>query len=265
LNQKSKNMRLKCALGDKAIEDRLKYNPEIIELHLVEEDIINKDRLFFVIELLQKKGIKVYIHHPMRHNGIYLDILSNDMHMRHWYFEHTKILTDICNTYSIQCIIHAHYSQTKSSDHVDLDYSIQMQNEIQKIELFSKGCFLWEDTVFGAFSYNNPYLISDIISPLNLNINFDTSHAFIALSGSNDRLLKAIQDVYPYIKYAHIVDSLGKDHDSLPINSGSINWNNIIPFIIEKPFIFEIGLSDFDDCKEMVESVVIWNNLVKKI
>jgi sugar phosphate isomerase/epimerase len=258
-----KNVRLKAGIEENQIENRLRFNPEIVELHLNEEDLIEKTRLITVIERLQNLGIQVYLHHPMSVGNTYLDILTEDKNVQEYYSSSTKELVEICHKYKIKCVIHAHYSGTVSSDHVDLAFTLKMKEAIEHVQAFGKGVLLWEDTIDGAFSYQNPYLISEIIEPLNLPLVLDTSHSFISLNGSNEKLIQVLKRVKPYVQYAHIVDSKGEIHDNLSLGKGLIEWKRIVPFLKEKPFIFEIGLVDVTDCNEMIQSVTFWNDLIE--
>jgi sugar phosphate isomerase/epimerase len=129
-----------------------------------------------------------------------------------------------------------------------------MREEIQKIVSFGRNVFLWEDSCSGLFSYQNPYLIKEVIKPLRLDIVVDVSHSFIALRGDNEKLLDVINSVCNYAQYYHIVDSMGEKHDGLELGHGKINWSPLKPYMKNKPHIFEISLDDYNDCSPMIRS-----------
>jgi sugar phosphate isomerase/epimerase len=259
-------IRLKTSLDEKSIEDRLKYNPEIIEFYLDEKDVNDTKRLIAKIRELRKMGIRVYLHHPMRHNGSCLDILSGNKELRNYYYESSRILAEICLEEDIYCIIHAHYYDSESSYYSGQDHTKKMGQEISNIIEFSKGRFLWEDTTEGLFSFANPYLIEQIIIPLNLPINIDISHTFISFKGNNDQLKRVLEVTEPYARYYHLVDSLGQSHDSLSLGKGNINWTMVKPFVKKKDFIFEIGLDgDHCDCSPMIDSARYFQNIREEL
>ncbi|WP_140321997.1 hypothetical protein [Oceanobacillus rekensis] len=97
-----------------------------------------------------------------------------------------------------------------------------MRQRVEEILRISEVCFLWEDTIKGIFSAENPYLFSEIVQPLQLLLNIDVSHAFIALKGDKDRLQQHLQKFHPYTNYFHLVDSSEK-HDALPLGQGNID------------------------------------------
>jgi len=257
------NIRLKAALNKEQLQDRLHYRPEIIELHLVETDLDHPDKIISTIRMIQKSGTRVYLHHPMKHKGVYLDIISSDPHMRDFYDWSCRILFDICKQENIKCVIHCHYMQSASSSYHEKMKRQETRKRIEEILSYSKQVFLWEDTINGIFSAQNPYLLSEIVRPLNLALNIDISHSFIALSGSNIALEQHLEALHQYAHYFHLVDSNGRKHDSLPLGKGKINWNMVKPYIGQKDFIFEIDLKDTNylDCTAMIDSAKYFHAL----
>lgn len=165
------------------------------------------------------------------------------------------MLADICKRENIRCVVHAHYVDTYSSSRTDLENTLKMKHRILEILDFCGDCFLWEDTIGGLFSYANPHLLPHLVKPLNLPLNVDISHAFISFGGDNDRLEETLRLTRPYARYYHVVDSCGEHHDSLPLGKGKIDWRRVIPYVEDRPFIFEITLpGDHTDCTLMIES-----------
>ncbi|WP_251551549.1 sugar phosphate isomerase/epimerase family protein [Neobacillus muris] len=246
---------LKCSCQPEQLNDRLKYSPDIVELHLYEDDLFGAKRqqLENTISMLTKKGIQVFLHHPTKYHGSYLNI--NHEREEDYLFYHltSRILAEICLTYSIKCVIHPHYIVTDASA-VNKENTDKIVKEIQKIISYTGDVFLWENSINGVFTAQNPNWYDDVVKPLNLPLAYDISHAFISFKGDNDLLIKQIIQLDSHIQYFHVVDSEGKRHDGLPLGEGSIDWKPIIPYLLTRPYIYEIVLKDRTDASEMVES-----------
>lgn len=256
-----KYIRLKSSTSERQIADRMQYKPEILELHLEQNDLDNVQTLISLIRDIQEHGTKVYVHHPMKYEGKLLDIMSDQKDMKSFYWESSKILSEICHKTQIHCVIHAHYEKSESSKLEGIHATEEMKRRIAKIVEFAEDRFLWEDTIEGLYSYRNPYLISHLIAPLNLPITVDVSHTFIALRGDMNGLESVLKQTQPYARYYHLVDSHGQYHDSLPLGTGSINWHIVKPYVEHKDFIFEINLRNYENCEEMMQSVRYFNDL----
>jgi hypothetical protein len=256
-------IRVKTNIYEESIQDRLKYNPEIIEFHLNERDLEDLDFLIKRIREIKGKGVAVYLHHPMKKGEQFLDILSNDEEIKAYYDWSTNILADICEQEDIYCVIHANYSGTLSSV-ITKENTLKVKERIESfLQIPGGNRLLWEDSIEGVFSYQNPYLFSHIIKPLELSITVDISHSFIALKGNNEVLQQVVKETAPYAKYYHVVDSLGAEHDSLELGKGRIEWENIVSYLQHKPFIFEIGLEPpFTNCLPMIKSADYFKQLL---
>jgi hypothetical protein len=255
-------VRLKSNLSDNSIQNRLQYNPEIIELYLDENDLLDSSRLVEKIRFLKNLNIRVYLHQPSMHNGIYLDILTEDKELQKYYYGSSEILSNICHDENIHSVIHAHYAKTISSGLLDKQSTIKMRKRIQDILSFATDRLVWEDTIQGLFSFENPYLLDELVRPLDLPLNIDISHSFIACRGDNGKLKQILESTQKYAKYFHLVDSMGKKHDSLQLGQGLIDWEMVKPYVIDKDFIFEINLKgDHSDCIPMIDSVIYFNKI----
>jgi sugar phosphate isomerase/epimerase len=235
--------------------DRLRYKPDIIELHLNEDDLFRDKRkqLENTISLLSNQGIDVYLHHPSKYNGRYLDIIHEQKEDYFYYHLSTRILADICLSHSIKCVIHPHYLQTPAST-INKENKDKMVNEINQILSYGKDVFLWENSIYGLFTAQNPNWLEEIVKPLNLPLAYDISHAFISFKGNNRLLLDQLEKLDSYIQYFHVVDSEGQKHDGLQLGAGRINWEPILPFLMSRPYIYEITLKDKTDAYEMYKS-----------
>ena len=257
------NIRLKAALDWDQIGDRLKYEPEILELHVKEEDLYQPEKVVDFIQTVKAKGAKVYLHHPSRFKGQYLDIISSSQEMLSFYDWSCKELATICKQEKVKCIVHCHYAKSESSQFVDRASRMKVRKRIEKILPICGDSFLWEDTIQGIFSAENPYLWKEIVEPLNLPLNIDISHSFIALNGSNEALQRHLDRYHSFVRYYHLVDSNGKFHDALPLGKGKIDWPMVKSYVKSTDFIFEIDLkhNNYLDCTLMIESAEYYNRL----
>lgn len=249
-------MRLKTGLKEAHILDRLQYHPDILEFHLNAEDVLDTTRLVQCIERVHATGCQVVLHHPPRfREQEFLDIISQSRELFDFYTTSTMTLIDICQRYGTRTVIHAHYMKSESS-FVDEDRVQQMKDRIDEFDSQGHDVLLWENTVDGIFSTNNPNWISGIVAPLNLNLCFDVSHAFIASKGDNAALHTALCDAFPYVQYYHVVDSSGLIHDGLPVGDGQIDWGMVAPYVRGKDFIYEVDLAAtyHADCTPMLKS-----------
>jgi sugar phosphate isomerase/epimerase len=260
------NVRLKTALNSQQIHNRMKFNPEIVEFHLKEENLYEPEEIVKYIQEFKSKGARVYLHHPMTYRGKYLDIISSSQEMRDFYDWSCDVLALICKQENIKCIIHCHYVKSESTNYVNPAERKETRQRIEEILNICDKSFLWEDTIRGIFSAENPFLLSEIIQPLNLPLNIDISHSFIALKGDNDKLQQHLESYHRFAKYFHLVDSNGVKHDSLSLGRGRIDWAMVKSYVKETDFIFEIDLKDsnYMDCSPMIESAKYFNNIKEK-
>lgn len=246
---------VKCSFYPEQLQERLKYHPEIIELHLFDEDLFGKKRkqLEDTISMLLNQGYKVYLHHPVKYRGRYLNMIHEQKEDYLFYHLSTRILAEICSSHSIKCVIHPHYVPSDLTK-INQENTDLLVKEIRQILEYGNDVFLWENSIFGLFTAQNPRWLEDFVEPLNLPLVYDISHAFISFKGDNRLLLEHLKKFDPYIHYFHVVDSLGQTHDGLPLGSGLVDWRPIIPFLTSRPYIYEISLKDQMDALEMVQS-----------
>ncbi|OWA37238.1 hypothetical protein B9G55_03985 [Saccharibacillus sp. O16] len=251
-----RGIRLKGGIDERSFANRLSYDPEIVELYLTEQDMLQTELIRERVRELGQRGIKAYMHHPSKYRGSYLDILSEDPQMHRFYRESTAELLRICQEEEAKCVIHAHYvGMGQPPEH--RESTVRLKEAIQSIPGYDSGLLLWEDSTEGLFCYHNPYLIDELIVPLNLPLNVDVSHTFIGFRGDNDKLCEVLERTAPYARYYHLVDSMGLRHDSLPLGEGLIDWARVKPYVDGKDFIFEINLTgDHVDCTPMVDSAL---------
>ena len=146
-----KNIRLKMGLHPQQLQDRMKYNPEVIELHVSEDDLYHPEEVAKYIQAFKSKGIRVYLHHPSRYKGQYLDIMSSSQDMRDYYDWSCRELASICKQEDVKCTVHCHYASTESSYSQNQATRVEMRKRIEEILHISDESFLWEDTISGIF------------------------------------------------------------------------------------------------------------------
>jgi sugar phosphate isomerase/epimerase len=246
---------LKCSYEPEQLYDRLRYKPDIIELHLHEDDLFKdkRNQLENTISMLLNLGYDVYLHHPTKYNGRYLNIIHEQKEDYLFYHLSTRILAEICLTHSIKCIIHPHYLPSATSS-INSENNEKMVNEMNQILTYGKDVFLWENSIHGLFTAENTNWFEEIVKPLHLPLAYDISHAFISFKGDNLLLLEQIKKLDSYIHYFHVVDSEGQKHDGLQLGTGLIQWEPILPFLMNRPYIYEIALKDKTNAVEMYES-----------
>ena len=251
-----RHVRVKSGLNPEHLQDRLQYHPEILELHLNEQDVLDPAPLVQVIRSLKASIPKVYLHHPPKFRGQFLDIISSDPSIRTFYDESTRVLIEIARAEDVRVVIHAHYMGTDSKNFHDAHKVKELSHRIAHFEERGSDVLLWENTIEGIFSTQNPDWITSIVEPLDLRLCMDISHAFIALHGDNEGLIRVLERVQPYADYFHVVDSMGTVHDGLALGEGKIDWRRVKDFLMGKDFIYEIDLrsSGHKDCTPMLES-----------
>ena len=156
---------LKCSYDWEQLYDRLKYSPDIIELHLNEDDLFGAKRkqLEHTISMLLSQGYEVYLHHPSKFNGSYLNIIHEQTEDYLYYHLSTRILADICLSHSIKCAIHPHYLPTAVSA-INQENKDKMVHEIEQILTYGKDAFLWENSIYGLFTAQNPNWFEELLS-----------------------------------------------------------------------------------------------------
>lgn len=246
---------LKCSFDPEQLYDRLTYKPDIIELHLLEDDLFGSKRqqLEKTISMLISMGFEVYLHHPVKYRGRYLNMIHPQPEDYLFYHLSARILAEICFNYSIKCVIHPQYLPSDTS-RINPENRDHLLKEIKGILAYGKDVFLWENSIYGLFTAENPNWIEDFVQPLRLPLVYDISHAFISFKGDNRLLLAQIKQIDSYIHYFHVVDSKGQKHDGLPLGAGKIEWEPILPYLMTRPYIYEISLQDKTNAAEMYNS-----------
>lgn len=251
---------MKCDLSDEQYNDRLKYNPDVIEFFLREDDLVGKGRkrLEHLITKTKDKGIDVYLHHPRDYNGKFNNIF-NELNEHEAYYDFSmNVLASIVNKYDIYCVVHAMYRDCFNELGLNGESDERLKDRIAHYQQMSPR-FLWENST-QLFTFGENNISFEIIKELDLSLCYDISHSFIAHNGNNDILIDSLSKLHENIKYFHVVDSMGEFHDSLELGKGKIDWKRVKPFI-NKPYIYEIDLIDQQDAIEQYNSHIYFKNI----
>lgn len=73
-------------------------------------------------------------------------------------------------------------------------------------------------------AFMDAYEIRDFITPLGLNICFDTSHAKLYCNWAHANFYEQVEVLLPYIRHLHLSDGAGLDGEGLQIGEGTIDW-----------------------------------------
>ena len=82
----------------------------MVELHISEDNLYHPEEVVKYIQEFKSKGVKVYLHHPSRYRGQYLDIISSSQEMRDYYDWSCRELAIICKQEEVKCTVHCHYA-----------------------------------------------------------------------------------------------------------------------------------------------------------
>jgi len=253
---------LKGDVSNTQVSNRLQQEMDIYEIHLHEDDLFGAKYKYLdnLITGIQSTGVKVYLHQPMMIHGQMLHVNAVDSKIADYLTLSTRILVELCEKHDIYTVVHMNYTSPENNPFREVQHPRRealietIQNMIAFDEHIGKGRILWENGIMGVGGYMPDLELARLLSKTSLKLCFDVSHACISLNGDNDKLVETIEVLKENIEYFHVVDSMGKKHDSLIIGQGIIDFERIQDYILEKDYIYETGLADFNDCNEMMES-----------
>lgn len=242
---------LKGDIYPQQLFNRLSYEPDIIEFYLREEDILGPGRIRLeeTIIYCQLLGIKVFIHFPMRYNGKDSSAILDNSESQAFYLFSLEVMAEIVKKYNIKCVVHP----IRPNESKPEESKLKLIESISYFMDKSNNRFLWENLSSG-FDLSDNSISDEVIGTLSPPLCFDVSHAFISHKGNNDELMRLLSKYEDNIEYFHVVDSMGKFHDSLELGKGGIDWGRVKPFLKGKPYIYEIDLKDQDYAGEQMNS-----------
>ena len=289
VNKKEAILCVKGGSNEVQIEDRLQYNPKVYEIHLNEDDLFGEKylKLRKNIEFLQSRGIKVFLHQPMKIRDKFVHINKIDCNEEYYLNLTTSLLIDLCKEYNVRCVTHFNYgtNQDKVIDEATFcnkeDYINLVANSIKFLNKFDpeRKYLMMENGVLGTGGYRKDMFLANLIKDTSIPLCIDISHLAISLNEHlegvsfesreaelkelNDYIFETLTILKDNTVYYHVVDSLATNglHDGLSLGEGVVDWGRIKDLILEKDYIYEIGLKDITNCIEMLES----HNYFKKL
>ncbi|RXI78274.1 TIM barrel protein [Levilactobacillus suantsaii] len=256
---------LKAGAEPQQLLDRLKYRPTVFEFFTAVTDFeptafqTLKQSVRFVRDTVTPK---IVIHHPMAYGDWHLDQLL-DPHREaaayHFLQRSTAQLLDLANDLNVRVLIHGGYggaeSRTLIAEYPSLAVARHtVATRLDHLVAQANGHVIIENGITPSFMYGDPELDRTILQhgwPLVC----DLSHVFIGLNGDMDRTMAALTRLKPLIQHYHLVDSLGRRHDSLPLGRGLIDWRRVLPALNPAAtMIYEVPDETDATCANMLQS-----------
>lgn len=265
---------LKASTDQRQIRDRLQYHPDVFEFHLTENDFTEAGWSHFVqmAALVQSQVPTVVFHHPMRFRGQRNELAMNPTKYptRYDFLMTSSVkLMNFAKKTNATALIHGGYRVDTPGDYAGwTDVGKAQDVALARMIAFAQeapGHVVFENSMSPIFRYGDP-TFEDRLLRWHLPLAYDTSHTFIVLHGDNDRLMASLAHLKPLIQHYHLVDSMGQTHDSLPLGRGRINWARVLALLNQNASrIYEIGLKDQFDCREMIESHHYLESVAKRL
>lgn len=134
-------------------------------------------------------------------------------------------------------------------------------NRMDRFARMGQKHIMFENSISPIFFYGDPQMDRRIMTH-HWRLAFDTSHCFIHEHGSNDRLAASLKRLAPQVVHYHLVDSMGIQHDSLPLGKGRIDWQRVMPLLnSQASYIYEIAMDDPNDSRPQRESAAYLRRL----
>lgn len=264
LQIKKPQLGLKSGTSLRQLNDRLQYKPEVFEFFTTEDDFTKSGlkRLKEAIQLVQTVATsKIILHHPMRYQGEFTELVAPQAifpELVKFIDKSTNDLLQLSFDLNVQTLVHGSYLR-HTQKMIDLypSLAIARENVFQKLDYFAQlgqQHIMFENSISPIFYFGEQAEEQAIIDH-HYRLAFDTSHCFIKLQGDNERLIRSLKNLLPYIVHYHLVDSMGLKHDSLPLGQGQIDWWRVLPSLNPQATnIYEINLRNNDNCQEQLLS-----------
>lgn len=266
---------LKAGTGAKQISNRLKYSPTVFEFFTNEDDFTPEGlkRLEYDIQWVKSEATaKIILHHPMRFKGEFTELVAPSKkfpELHNFIYQTTEDLLQFAFDYDIQTLVHGSYAR-RTQFFIDMYPNLSTARkevfaQLDELAEWGQEHIMFENSISPIFYYGNEDEENDILKH-NYRLAFDTSHCFIKCQGSNELLKRALKHLKSNVVHYHLVDSMGKTHDSLTLGQGKIDWKMVLPLLNPAATsIYEINLANQEDAKEQVESHYFLTELYKKI
>lgn len=255
---------LKAGTEANQVNDRLKYSPDVFEFFTNENDFTPEGlkRLEYDIQWVKADATsKIILHHPMRYRNEFTELVAPENafpELRKFIYQSTENLLQFAFDYNIQVLVHGSYAR-HTQFFIDMypnleDARQSVFKQLDRLAKLGQKHIMFENSISPIFYYGDEHEEDDILER-GYRLAFDTSHCFIKCKGDNRQLQKSLMHLQSQVVHYHLVDSMGKKHDSLTLGQGKIDWRKVLPLLNSKATsIYEINLSNQEDAKEQVES-----------
>ncbi|HYD04031.1 MAG TPA: hypothetical protein VEC16_07080 [Alphaproteobacteria bacterium] len=228
---------LKCSLKKEDMATRLRKNPQIMEIHLFDNDLDPKNIPLFEkrVTELKNKGIEVFFHVPFRIDGKAYAI-DNDRVV-----EFLKNLGGLCKKHFISSVIHLHSEAS----------SINEQAVLAKVkELSNYYDYFYFETL--TMSFDTQESIMKIAKSAGFkNICVDINHLYITYK-NNKKIVSVIKEIQNnFNTYFHVADHDPKTH-TREVGKGPIDFKTILPLVNKG--VIEVKSKDESKPKESLNS-----------
>ncbi len=267
---------LKGSSQQSQIDNRLKYKPMTYEFFTASGDFTTEGyhRLYDAIQYVKDSGIThIVLHHPMSFHEHHSEVVAPERlypGLYRFIEMTTEKLLYLADDLDVQVLIHGGYAGPESHYFVSLYPNVETAREAvyQRLDRFAAAGgdhIMFENSIAPVFAYGDPDQEDEILAH-NYRLAFDTSHCFIELHGDNQGLQQSLEHLKNNIVHYHLVDSMGKTHDSLTLGTGKIDWAAVLPRLnTAATSIYEINLKDQNDRREQLESHEYLLNLYNKL
>lgn len=266
---------LKASAEPAQLMDRLRYRPTTFEFFTSAADFEPEafNRLKTAITFVKTAvTTDVIVHHPMSYQGVHLDqLLDPNRQPEAYQFlqQSTAQLLDLVTATDCQLLVHGGYGGSESSALVQEYASLAEARDVVFARLDNlvqqgSGHVMIENGITASFMYGDPQL-DELIIQHQLPLVCDLSHVFIGLKGNMALTMLSLKRLKPLIRHYHLVDSLGQKHDSLPLGTGLIDWQQVLPALNSTAsMIYEVPDATDATCANMLASYHYLRNLEVK-
>ncbi|MRN07426.1 sugar phosphate isomerase/epimerase [Lactobacillus sp. 0.1XD8-4] len=256
---------LKGSSQQAQIDDRLIHHPYTYEFFTAGSDFTAEGyhRLHDAIQYVQAAGVKhIVLHHPMKFHEHHSEVVAPERLYPDLY-RFIEITTEkllyLADDLNVQVLVHGGYAGPEAHYFASLYPSLEAARQavykrLDRFAVAGGDHIMFENSIAPVFAYGDPIQRKEILAH-NYRLAFDTSHCFIELHADNLGLQNSLDQLQDNIVHYHLVDSLGKTHDSLTLGTGKIIWKDVLPRLNPNATsIYEINLKDQTNCHEQLVS-----------
>ncbi|AVK63308.1 sugar phosphate isomerase/epimerase [Lactobacillus sp. CBA3606] len=266
---------LKASSEPDQLMNRLQYRPTTFEFFTSAADFEPAafQRLKQAITFVKAQvTTDVIVHHPMSYQGVHLDqLLDPNREAKAYQFlqQSTTQLIALAVELDVRLLVHGGYGGAESAALVTEYASLAAARAtvFERLDMLvrqGQGHVMIENGITPSFMYGDPQL-DELIIQHHLPLVCDLSHVFIGLHGDMALTMLSLKRLRPLIQHYHLVDSLGQQHDSLPLGTGLIDWQRVLPVLNPTAsMIYEVPDETDATCANMLASYHYLRNLEVK-